>query len=513
MNERFPAAAAVAHELPLGAFVLDMAVGELRGVDRLPVPLRPQALELLLLLGRRHGEVVTKDELMHHLWGDAEVGETSLSQAVVDARRALGDSAHRMLRNVARRGYLLAVSPDAREAPPLSIAVLPIDMEGDARGLDWLADALHGDLIAELAGMPGSLLIASETMRSFRQRPLDARQVARELRVRHVVRVGLRPLGEQLQLNVELIDGRSGELQHAERVIGERADLPAKLLMLAVRIERQLSRAVIQTTVLQRSRLAPAEVQADDLAMRAVALSQRQIDADSMAQMVQMLEQAVAMDPDCVRAWGMLAFVLMHQRLNGWAADADGTTTAPRIEAIVARMDRLAPDGPMAHQARMILAHERRDWAAFLALARNAAAQHLRPGPQAGYGWALVLHGRPDEAVEPLETAVRLSPHDALRAEWQYRLACAHFMARRDDLACKWSETAALSNPALAWPPILAAALARQGHRQVARQALAAYCRRHPDWRRSFLERRLPAASPAMRKARDALLVAVAALD
>jgi tetratricopeptide (TPR) repeat protein len=203
----------------------------------------------------------------------------------------------------------------------------------------------------------------------------------------------------------------------------------------------------------------------------------------------------------------------MHQRLNGWAADADATATTRRIETIVARMDQLAPDGHMAHQARMILAHERRDWAAFLALARNAAAQHLRPGPHAGYGWALILHGRPDEAVEPLETAVRLSPRDALRAEWQYRLAWAHFMAGRDDLTCEWAETAALANPELAWPPLLAAALARQGQWQPAREALAAYCRRHPDWRRSFLERRLPAASPAMQKARDALLVAVATLD
>ena len=512
MNERLRAAAAVAHELPLGACVLDIALGELRGLDRLPVPLRPQALELLLMLGRRHGQVVTKDELMQQLWGDAEVGETSLSQAVVDARRALGDSGHRLLRNVARRGYLLAVSPDVREAPPLSIAVLPIDIEGNAQGLDWLADALHGDLIAELAGLPGSLLIASETMRSFRQRPLDARQVARELCVRHIVRVGLRPLGEQLQLNIELIDGHSGELRHAERVIGERASLPANLLMLAVRIERQLSRAVIQTTVLQRSQLAPAEVQADDLAMRVVALSQRQVSADSMAQMERMLEQAIAMDPDCVRAWGMLAFVLVHQRLNGWAADADAAATTRRIEAIVARMDQLAPDGPMAHQARMILAHERRDWVAFLALARNAAAQHLRPGPHAGYGWALVLHGRPDEALVPLETAVRLSPRDAMRAEWQYRLAWAHFMAGRDDLACEWAETAALSNPELAWPPLLAAALARQGQWQPAREAKAAHCRRHPGWQRA-LERRLPAASPAMQKAREALLAAVATLD
>jgi len=510
MNDRLRAAAAAAHELLLGACVLDLALGELRGPDRLPVPLRPQALDLLLLLGRRHGQVVAKDELMQHLWGDAEVGETSLSQAVGDARRALGDSSHRLLRNVARRGYLLAVSPEVRDAPPLSIAVLPIDVEGEAEGLDWLAAALHGDLIAELARTPGSLLIASETMRSFRQRPLDPRQVARELGVRHVARVGLRPLGALLQLNVELIDGHSGELRHAERVTGERASLPADLLALAVRLERELSRAVIQATVQQRSRLSPVEVQADDLAMRAVALSQRQVNADTMAQMRRLLEQAIAMDSDCVRAWGTLAFVCVHQLLNGWVADVEPARRL--IDQAVARLESLAPEGHMAHQARMIQAHERRDWAAFLSLARDAATQHLRPGPHAGYGWALMLHGRPDEAVAPLETAVRLSPRDAMRAEWQYRLAWAHFMAGRDDLACDWAQTAALSNPELPWPPLLAAALVRQGELPAARVALATHRRHHPGWQPAHLDRRLPEASPAMRAAREQLLASLALL-
>jgi hypothetical protein len=53
MNERLPAAPAFVHELPLGACVLDLALGKLRGVDRLPLPLRPQVLDLLLLPSRR----------------------------------------------------------------------------------------------------------------------------------------------------------------------------------------------------------------------------------------------------------------------------------------------------------------------------------------------------------------------------------------------------------------------------------------------------------------------------
>jgi hypothetical protein len=48
----------------------------------------------------------------------------------------------------------------------------------------------------------------------------------------------------------------------------------------------------------------------------------------------------------------------------------------------------------------------------------------------------------------PLETALRLKPRDLIRAEWQYRLAAAHFIAGHDELARDRGQTAATSNPA-----------------------------------------------------------------
>ena len=63
-----------------------------------------------------------------------------------------------------------------------------------------------------------------------------------------------------------------------------------------------------------------------------------------------------------------------------------------------------------------------------LRLSEEMAQRHPNPVAFAGYAQALALNGRPTEAVAPLELALRLSPRDALRAEWQYRLALAHFM-------------------------------------------------------------------------------------
>ena len=84
---------------------------------------------MLLVLGARAGQVVSKDELMNRVWPDVVVGEGSLVQAIADIRRVLGDTGHRVIRNVARRGYMLVpeepstpqtVAADAITGPPFA---------------------------------------------------------------------------------------------------------------------------------------------------------------------------------------------------------------------------------------------------------------------------------------------------------------------------------------------------------------------------------------------------------
>ena len=262
MTEHPPHDTGTSQRLVLGEFVLDIGRGELLNARGELAGLRRQALDVLLQLGRRAGEVVSKDELMQRVWPNVVVGEGSLTQAISDIRRVLGDQEHRLVRNVARRGYqlvpdgaaavpaapapaeqapartpsirrspplavlaaaagLLALSlaagwawttrapqwvtpsalartPLPREVPPLSIVVLPLTVEGGTAETEWLADALHGDLVIEVARMDDSHVIARDTAASFKGRAIDPRQVARELGVRHVVSGSLRQQGSAI---------------------------------------------------------------------------------------------------------------------------------------------------------------------------------------------------------------------------------------------------------------------------------------------------------------------------
>src|SRR6266850_1878921 len=100
--------AAPASRLHFGAFELDLATSELRrsgSVVRLP----PQPLKVLALLAGRPGELVTREELRAHLWGEETFVDfdRGLNFCVNQVRAALGDDADapRFVETLPRRGY------------------------------------------------------------------------------------------------------------------------------------------------------------------------------------------------------------------------------------------------------------------------------------------------------------------------------------------------------------------------------------------------------------------------
>jgi DNA-binding winged helix-turn-helix (wHTH) protein/tetratricopeptide (TPR) repeat protein len=107
-----------------GDFELDEARFELRRDGALR-NVQPKVLELLRYLVRNRGRVVTKDELLEHVWHEAHVGEASLSHAIMEARKALGEDSttQSTIVTVRGRGYRFDAEVEARPArgssPPL----------------------------------------------------------------------------------------------------------------------------------------------------------------------------------------------------------------------------------------------------------------------------------------------------------------------------------------------------------------------------------------------------------
>jgi TolB-like protein/DNA-binding winged helix-turn-helix (wHTH) protein len=586
MNDRLPEYAATAQRLSLGDFVLDLEVGELLTPDGRLAGLRRQALDVLLVLGSRPGQVVTKDELMRRIWPDVVVGDGSLAQAITEIRRMLGDQAHQIVRNVSRRGYLLMpadrggsaaekvsspapqpppVSPSTtpatrmsrlprpalsgalavavlallvlatsaawlahsgrtqawltpasanrpplpEHAPALSIAVLPLTVEGAPGDFHWMADALHGDLITELGRSPDTWLIARDTMAAFKGQASDPRRVARELGVRHVVHGSLRLEAEQIRLNVALVDGETGVQRWADTFVTSRAALPQSLGELSMRIERVLLPEMFRAGSARRAALSPEQVGADDLAMRGIALWHRGLSRDNVLQGLAMLDRAVALDPGSIRAWGGISAMTIHGLLNGWLPDR--AAAAMRLAEVTARLEHLDREGQATYNVKTINAFMAGDVGAMLQVTSAWTERHRTSWALGAHGFALMVNGRFDESAKALDLALRLSPRDTLRAEWQYRLAMAHFGAGRLSLAHEWGRAAALVNPGLRWPPVQVAALWAMGERDAARQGMAEFVARHGVITAEQLRRRLPGDEPKFAAARERLAKALVA--
>jgi predicted ATPase/DNA-binding winged helix-turn-helix (wHTH) protein len=98
--------AAVHSKLSFGPFELSIGERMLRRDGRV-LPLGGRALDILIYLAERPGEVIAKQELMDHVWSDVTVEEGSLRVHVAAIRKALGDGqfGNRYIANIKGRGY------------------------------------------------------------------------------------------------------------------------------------------------------------------------------------------------------------------------------------------------------------------------------------------------------------------------------------------------------------------------------------------------------------------------
>jgi predicted ATPase/DNA-binding winged helix-turn-helix (wHTH) protein len=137
------------------------------------VPIGSRALDILMLLIERAGEVVTKEEIMTHAWPRTIVEETNLRVHIAGLRRALGDdqTTGRYLSNVIGRGYsfvesviwesdLTSASPAASTATPPSRSVhsFPIPLTriiGRSKDIDLLTSTLPQRRFLTILGAGG----------------------------------------------------------------------------------------------------------------------------------------------------------------------------------------------------------------------------------------------------------------------------------------------------------------------------------------------------------------------
>lgn len=106
-----------------------------------------------------------------------------------------------------------------------SIAVMPFSNRSNDTNQEYFADGMTEDLITDLSKVTGLFVIARDSVFTYKGKAVKVQQVARELGVGYVLAGSVRRAGDQVRINVQLVEGKTGHHLWAERYDGSLADI------------------------------------------------------------------------------------------------------------------------------------------------------------------------------------------------------------------------------------------------------------------------------------------------
>jgi DNA-binding winged helix-turn-helix (wHTH) protein/TolB-like protein/Tfp pilus assembly protein PilF len=420
----------------IGEWWADRATNQLgRGAKTLRI--EPKAMEVLMALAARPGEVVSREALLAEVWPGVVVGDEALTQSIIKLRRALGDSPRQpsYIETISKRGYRLIAPVGLQPAPlpapkrrwawglaailalavlgvvlwqsaprppqvmprpdALTVSVLPFETLGSGEEHDYLARGIGSDLMTDLSRLPGLQVISA----SGGKAPAGAR---------YVVSGTVQRDAASLRINVRLVDGRTGEQLWTERFERPFGDLLA--------IQSDISRSVVEQLPAriggaERQRLAKRytfSAEAYDYFLRGQALFLVRRTADNREARA-LFARALELDPKFARAYAALAMTYaMDYR---YQSSPQASAPLKRALELASTAHEIDPGIPEVHWALAFVEAQARRHAE--ALKHLEKAIELNPSYADAYAFMGGIHtylGEPEKSIPLLRTAQRLNP-------------------------------------------------------------------------------------------------------
>jgi adenylate cyclase len=390
----------------------------------------PAERKIMLRVGVSLGDVIVEG---NDLYGDgvnvaarlealAEPGGIVVSGTAFDhvknkIQASFDDLGLQNVKNIAEpvRLYRVTGTTQGRPTPPRapvdrpSIAVLPFtNMSGDPEQ-QYFSDGMTEDIITDLSKISGLLVVARNTVFTFKDKPVKVQQAARELGVRFVLEGSVRKSGSRVRITGQLIDGNDGNHIWAERYDRELTDI--------FLIQDEIRQAIVDQL---KVKLLPAERKAIDtpptgnVEAYTYYLRGRQFSHERTKAYLllarRMFTKAVELDPHYARAYAGIA--ICDVGLHSWHS------AEISLDAILANSVKaldLDPDLAEAHAARALaLQHSQRPAEAIEEFERALA---LDPDLyEANYFFARFFSDRGDfeKAAALFERAAAIQPEDYL---------------------------------------------------------------------------------------------------
>lgn len=477
-------------------FQIDIARGELRRAGQV-VPLEPQVLDLITYFASRPGIIVTRDDLIAHVWAGRIVSDSAISSRINAARAALGDDGQRqkLIKTVPRKGFRFEGAVHAGSVPgpttpdKPSVAVLPFrNLSGDPEQA-YFSDGITDDVIIELARCRELFVIARQSSFAFRDSSSSLTQIAEELGVQYILEGGVRRSGKRIRVTAQLIDALTGAHLWVEKYDRDIEDIFEVQDEITAMIVNTLAGEITRDSYRRSLAKSSDKVNAYDHFLRASEFNYRGGKEDVRQARDEAL-QAISIDPDLARAHALVAWTFVAEFLNAWGDDPTTTIEEARKYALAA----VDADGrePLGYavlgwvymclkEFERGLAEQRR------AIDDNPGNAHFR----SLYAFTLAYAGQSEKAIEELEKAMLLNPRhpDLYNAHYGRAL----FNLRRYDEAIRPLAKIRTSQPgngnAIALAAACYAALGRLNEAQSAVDEVRTAC---PDYTLEYARRFIP---------------------
>jgi eukaryotic-like serine/threonine-protein kinase len=324
-----------------------------------------------------------------------------------------------------------------------SIAVMPFVNAAGNADLEYLSDGITESLINSLSQLPALSVKARSSVFTYKGKDVTPQQVANELSVQAVMNGRVQQRGDQVILNVELVDGATGNQLWGDQYARKLADL--------IELQSEIARDVSGKL---RAKLTGAEQQkvtknytenteAYQLYLRGRHHWNKRT-ADNIQKSIGYFQQAIDKDPTYALAYAGLAeayILIPNYRLGApheyypkaraaamRAIEIDGTLAEAHnaLASVVSNFDwkfseaerewktalSLNPNYATAHQwyGEFLMAMGRYD-EAIEEMRRAAALDPLSPIINGMFGVALMLNGQPEQAIEQLNKTLEIDPN------------------------------------------------------------------------------------------------------
>jgi len=295
-------------------------------------------------------------------------------------------------------------------APERSIAVLPFVDISEKRDQEYFSDGLSDELITRLAQSTDLKVVARSSSFRFKGRNEDARTIAAQLGVGHLLEGSVRKSGHELRITAQLIRASDGSYLWSQTYDRQLADVFQVQDEIAGTVARSLH-AVMEGADRPRGVESEADVEAYDLVLEGNYFKARRTPGD-LDRAIELYRKAIGIRPGYAIAWARLGSAFMDQ-----ARRAGGASAGDRAKILDAlnRAIRLDPKLLWAYYSRAgFRLYYDLDWAAAEAdhermRAADPRDAYLVPVTQADMTF---LQGRFDEALPLYQKVLERNPLD-----------------------------------------------------------------------------------------------------